>query len=256
MNGGGVRGGGGKGPNMKANLYIGAVAAAGVVVVGMSLRHILGTAIEARHIGWLGLAVLTLLAGRLSVKLPLDGCKVSVADALVFVSAWVFGADFATLTGALDGLSASARRGTAWYKQVFNTASVAISVNVATRLMQALIPADAGSGGLILEPAHILFLTLVLAGTQWIVNTALVSVVVSLTTGVSLSAIWQGSYPWAGAGYLVGSAAAALIFVAVRDLGVGSLVAVVPFPMLLYLGYRARLESRGGDGPAARKAAA
>jgi len=238
--------------DMKANLFIAAVAAVGAGIIGTSLQHTVAAGLESRHLAWLGLAVLTVLAGRLSVRLPMACCKVSFSDILIFISVWVFGTDLATLLAALDGCASSPRSSAAWYKRVFNTAAMAISVHLSSRLVWLILPDGARSATGPLDPATLVLPTLLLAGAQYLLNTLLVSVVVALKEGVSLTAIWQGSLPWAGTGYLVGSAAAAALFIAVRQVGDGSLLAVVPFPPLLYLGYRACLDRLAAASPGAR----
>src|SRR6059036_4380857 len=120
--------------DMKGNVFIGAVAAFGAVVLGQSLYHVAAGGFETKHLAWLGIAVLTLLVGRLSVKLPLPHCRVSFADAFVFLSVMVFGGDLATMTAALDGFASSSREKGTWHKKVFNTAAMALSVNLAARV--------------------------------------------------------------------------------------------------------------------------
>lgn len=238
--------------DMKANLFIATVAAVGAGLIGASLQHAVAAGLESRHLAWLGLAVLTVLVGRLSTKLPLGCCKVSFSDILIFISVWVFGTDLATVLAALDGCASSPRSSAAWYKRVFNTAAMAISINFSSRLVWLILPDGARSSSVALDPTTLVLPTLLLAGAQYLMNTLLVSVVVALKEGVSLTAIWQGSLPWAGTGYLVGSAAAAALFIAVRHVGDGSLLAVVPFPPLLYFGYRACLDRLAAASSGAR----
>ena len=192
--------------NTGANLFMAAVWGAGAVVLAASLRRLLAEGLEARHLAWLGLAALTVVAGPLSARLPLPNCKVSFSDASIFLSLLAFGPHLATVTGALDGFAASTRRGGAWYKRIFNTAGMAVSVLV-----------------------------------QYLVNTALVSMVVALKEHVSLTAIWREASPWAATAYLASSAAAAVVFLAIRKLGVASALGVLPFPAILYFTYHACL---------------
>ena len=214
--------------DMKGNVFIGVVAAAGAAVLGQSLYHLVTGGFETKDLAWVGIALLTLLVGRLSVKLPLPHCRVSFSDAFIFLSVMVFGGDLATLTAALDGFASSSRAKGALHKRVFNTAGMALSINLAARLFDALAP----QGGL----------WAALALAQYALNTALVSGVVALKEHQSIVAIWQESSPWAGTAYLAGSVAAAIVFLVVRELGVVSTFAILPFPGILYLTYRACLD--------------
>ena len=234
---------------MKGNLYIGAVAAVGAVVLAGSVRNLLQRGFGAEDLAWVGIAMLTVLVGRLSVKLPLPSCRVSFSDAFVFLSVMVFGVDYATLTAAIDGFASS--RGT-WQKRFFNTAGMAISVNLSARVFTRLLP-EGGVWGTRFSPEELLLPVAAMAFAQYVLNTALVSGVVALKEHASLMVIWQDSSPWAGTAYLAGSMAAAIVFLVVRELGVVSAFAILPFPGILYLTYRACLDrlvrAKGGMTP-------
>lgn len=237
---------------MKGNLYIGAVAAVGAAVLAGSVRSIVEAGFGAQEFAWLGIAVLTVLVGRLSVKLPLPSCRVSFSDAFVFLSVMVFGGDYATLTAALDGFASSSRAKGSWHKRVFNTAGMAISVNLSARAFSRLLP-EGGVWGSRFSPEDLLLPVAAMAFAQYLLNTALVSGVVALKEHASFLVIWQDSSPWAGTAYLAGSMAAAIVFLVVRELGVVSAFAILPFPGILYLTYRACLDrlvrAKGGMTP-------
>jgi hypothetical protein len=237
---------------MKGNLYIGAVAAVGAAVLAGSLRNILVTGFGTQDLAWLGIAILTVLVGRLSVKLPLPSCRVSFSDAFVFLSVMVFGVDYATMTAAIDGFASSSRMKGTWYKRLFNTAGMAISVNLSARLFTRLLP-EGGVWGVRFSAEDLLVPVAAMAFAQYVLNTALVSGVVALKEHASLMVIWQDSSPWAGTAYLAGSMAAAIVFLVVRELGVVSAFAILPFPGILYLTYRACLDrlvrAKGGMTP-------
>src|SRR5437867_1348338 len=81
-----------------------------------------------------------------------------------------------------------------------------------------------------------------LAVSPYVLTPALVSGVGALKEHQSVVAIWQESSPWAGTAYLAGSVAAAIVFLVVRELGIVSAFAILPFPGILYLSYRACLD--------------
>lgn len=232
------------GGDTKAHLFIGAVTAAGAAILMASLLQVQAAGLERRHLAWLGLAVLTLAVGPLSVRLPLPNCRVSFSDSSIFLVLLSFGPDFATLTAALDGLAASTRQGGAWYKRAFNTAGMAISVSLSSRVFTRLLP-EAGVWDPGLTAFDLVLPIVALVITQYLGNTALVSTVVALKERASLVAIWQEASPWAGAAYVVGSVAAAIVFFAVREQGIISVFALLPFPAVLYLAYRACLNRVG-----------
>src|ERR1051325_215111 len=208
-----------RGRETKADLFIGVVVISGAAVVASSLRHIFAGGLEARHLAWLGIAVLTLLIGRLSVKLPFPNCRVSFSDALIFLSVLVFGGDFGTLTAALDGFAASTWQNGTAHKKAFNTAGMAVSVRLSAWVFTRLLPDSVpwGHGPSLVD---LLLPVAALALSQYVFNTALVATAVAMKDHASFLATWLEASPWAGAAYLTASLAAAAAFLAVRDLGV------------------------------------
>jgi hypothetical protein len=224
--------------DLPAGIYIGGVAAVGAVLVGTSLLEMARAEYGARILLWAAISILTIVAGRLAVQLPVRDCRVSFSDTLLFLSILLFGPTPATLTGAIDGYAASSREKGAWYKRLFNTAAMAISVNLAARLSD-LTGAGAGlrAGGAV-SPANLLLAMILMTGAQYFVNTALVSGVVALKDGASFLAIWQDSTPWAGTAYALAAAAVAVVFLSAREIGAISFIAVPPLPAVLHFTYR------------------
>ena len=231
-----------RGFDVTADLFIGAVVVAGTAVVGSSLRNIVADGLDARHLAWLGIAVLTLLVGRLSVRLPLPNCRVSFSDALTFLSVLVFGGDCGALTAAIDGFASSSRQTGSIHKTAFNTAGMAVSVRLSAWLFALLLP-DAASGPGI-SPVDLLLPVTTLALSQYVLNTLLVSTAMALKDHASFLATWRSASPWACIACLIGSLAAAAVFVVVRDLGVVLAFAVLPFPIVLHFAFRAFLSHR------------
>src|SRR5712692_10412012 len=116
--------------SFRAKLYIGAVAVGGGAVLLQSLRELVQAGIGPRLFAWVAIAALTILLGRLTVKLPLaTSCRLSFSDAFIVLSLLLFGVGPATLIGGLEGFFATPRgRGTG-AKKLFNTTGIAIAVN-------------------------------------------------------------------------------------------------------------------------------
>jgi len=225
---------------MNADLYIGAVAAIGAAIIGASVRGAFDQGLTMAYLPWIGLVILTVLTGHVSLRLPVPNCKVSFSDGFIFLSLLLCGPSLATLTAALDGFAASARRGGTWHKRIFNTAAMAISMDLASNLFGHVLPQGslaAGQAGL----GRLVLAMLLLAVAQFVLNTALVSVAIALKEGVSFVAVWESSLSWVAIGYLAASAVAILIFLGVRGLGVGTLAAILPLPFVLYHSYRVLL---------------
>ena len=96
-------------------------------VVGLGGATILYAAyqLHARPIGWnwFILALLTLLSGLATVKLPSVPATISISETFVFTSVLLFGPAAGTLTVTLDVLAISwwlTRRGSSFYRIAFN----------------------------------------------------------------------------------------------------------------------------------------
>lgn len=231
---------------LRARLYIGAVAVGGGAVLLLSLRNVIQAGNGHGLYAWLALALLTILLGRLTVPLPLAaGCRLSFADSCIVLSLLLFGVDHATVIGALEGFFSSPRgRGTGT-KKLFNTAGIALAVNLSARLYERMVR----QGGLVesfaASPLRFFMAILVLVAMQQFINTALVAGAVAVTAGVSASSVWQRAFSWAGAACLAGGVAAVLVFGVDSHAGIHSALALLPFPVTFGLAFRAVAQRKG-----------
>jgi hypothetical protein len=236
---------------MRAGVYIGCVAAAGAALAGWSLLRVVQQGAGPRLLAWAAIGVLTVLAGSLSVRVPVRDCRVSFSDAFIFMSIVVFGPALATLTGLVDGLAASTRRRGTWVKRLFNAGSMAISTHLAARLFDWAVPDGGLWGSRAFSPIEYLVPLTLVAGTLYAVNTALVAGVLALKDGVPFLATFQDTTPWTGTAYLLGAASVGLAVLAARDLGLVTFVALLPFPAIVYVTFRSwlgkPLHARKGD---------
>src|SRR5215204_5163789 len=86
---------------------------------------------------WVVLAVLTLLSGSATVKLPSVPATISISETFVFTSALLFGPAAGTMTVALDALVISlwlARRGHPLYRIAFNVFALPAAMWVGAHL--------------------------------------------------------------------------------------------------------------------------
>src|SRR5215218_9304267 len=116
-------------------IYVGCVAAAGILVVAHSLYRVLTEPIVGYQ--WFVLAGLTLLSGSFTVRIPGIPARLSVSETFVFAAAILFGPSAATIIVVLDSLVISF-----WLRQsskrpsrvLFNMAAPAIAIWVATHI--------------------------------------------------------------------------------------------------------------------------
>jgi hypothetical protein len=119
-------------------LYVGAVVGIGGATILYSAYQL-----HARPIGWnwLILALLTLLTGSATVKLPSVPATISISETFVFTSVLLFGPSAGTLTVTLDVLAISlwlARRGHPSYRIAFNVFALPASLWIGAQLFYLL----------------------------------------------------------------------------------------------------------------------
>ena len=117
-----------------AKVYIGAVVLAGVLAIGHSFYEL-----ATQPIGWkwVLLAVLTLVSGSATVRLPAVPATITVSETFVFTSVLLFGPAAGTLTVTLDALVISfwlSRKGHPLYRVLFNVAALPVAMWVGAHL--------------------------------------------------------------------------------------------------------------------------
>ncbi len=229
--------------NLPAFLYIAAVALLGAALLVAGLVNTAHRGIDRRLLPWGAMALLTIVVGRVALRLPLPfSCRLSFADAFIVLSLLMFGTDLATVTGALDGWFASPRGKNDLHKRLFNTGGVAISVYLASRLSTVMLHGEPGARSSPFFPLRLLMAMLILAAAQYTVNTLLVSGVIALTERAPLTAVWQASFSWAASCCLAGALAAGIVSGVNQGGGPLTVVALLPFTLVIYSSYRAILQ--------------
>jgi diguanylate cyclase (GGDEF)-like protein/putative nucleotidyltransferase with HDIG domain len=194
-----------------SRLYISVVVAAGLCVVLESLY-----AISRAPVGpnWLVLAVLTLLSGSFTVRIPGIPARLSVSETFVFAAALLFGPPAAIMIVVLDTLVISfwlGRQSSPPSSRLsFNVAAAAVSIWAATHLFYLCT----GIQPLSIEPSPIVRLLpwlLLLATVYFLLNSWLVAIVVGLHKRRSPVAVWRQSFLWLSLNYYSGASVAALI---------------------------------------------
>src|SRR5438034_5266037 len=123
-------------------LYVGAVILVGAGTILESAYQL-----HVRPIGWnwFILALLTLLSGAATVKLPAVPATISISETFVITSVLLFGPAAGTITVTLDVLVISlwlARRGHPWYRIAFNVFALPAVLWISAQLFYAVARVD------------------------------------------------------------------------------------------------------------------
>jgi diguanylate cyclase (GGDEF)-like protein/putative nucleotidyltransferase with HDIG domain len=213
-----------------------------IAVVGMGGATILYSAyqLHAKPIGWnwFILALLTLLSGSATVKLPSVPATISISETFVFTSVLLFGPAAGTLTVTLDVLAISlwlARRGHPTYRIAFNVFALPASLWIGAQLFYQLT--DVEPLALTEGAVHISSLLLPLIAftiCYFLLNSWLIALAIYFETGNSPFRIWKDNFAWLSLNYFGGASVAALLVSYTRNLDYTYVAFVLPLLAVLY----------------------
>ena len=194
------------------------------------------------------LAVLTLLSGSFTIRIPGIPARLSVSETFVFAAALLFGPPAATMTVVLDTLVISFWLGRTasppWSRLTFNIASAAVAIWIATHVFYywASVPP------LGIQPSPIVPLLpglLLLATLYFLLNSWLVALVVGFQKQRSPLAVWRHSFLWLSLNYYSGASIAALILPYLMQAGntafINVLGVILPVLLISYLTFKTAL---------------
>ena len=218
-----------------ARLYLGTVILAGTSIAVLSVVNV---SKRDTWSDWVALAILTLITGSFTVKIPGVLAKFSISDAFVFASVLIFGPSVAAVIVSLDTLVA-----TFWMRpehrslvrSLFNLSSAAIAIWTASHVFYWL--ADAAPG----EPLQLSVLLVplfALAALYFLINSWLVAFVLSFEQRVGAASLWWRSFPWLSLNYFGGVSVAATLVAQSRSIDISSLTIIFPILLITYLTYR------------------
>src|SRR5438034_1590436 len=217
---------------LKAQLYVGAVLAAGAAVLVWFAPH------SIANIGlFAALLVFSSLASGLKVSLPLtkSGSTMSVSYAVDFAALLLLGPDETMLVAMASAWSQCTFRMKTRnppYRTLYSMASLVLTVKAAGMIyvwLGGTAPGQPFSLSTIPRP-------LVGAATAYFVcNTVFIATAISLSTEQSIVKVWNENFLWSAPSYFVGAGAAA-VAASVIDRGGYWMASLAAAP--LYLTYR------------------
>lgn len=220
-------------PAMRA--YVGIIVAVGVVTVFQSVVEILR---DPKGWDWTILAILTLVSGSATVRLPSLPATFSVSETFVFTSVLLFGPAAGTLTVALDAFVISFwahRKGDPLYKIIFNVCALPLTIWLAAHLfflaagIQPLADSDAP-----VVIRNLLLPLLIFTIAYFGLNSWIITFAIALERRLSPIKIWRENFVWLSLNYFGGASVAALLVSYTKDLDFTYLAVIVPLLIVLY----------------------
>ena len=195
--------------------YIGAVGFCGVAVASHSAIVLLRDGVPYQ---WAVFAALTLLSGRLTIRVPSVEATFAVSEIFTFSCVLLFGPEAGTLMLAFDALVLSAHRRMGFQKAFFNIGALPGSVWIAGTLffaasgVQPLFGNPLPTMGLLIPP-----LTL-MAATFYALNTGLISAAIAFEGGGHPLTIWRKHFLWLAPGYAASASVSLMLAGALQQI--------------------------------------
>ena len=193
-------------PAMRA--YLQAIAAAGALVLAEAAVSIVHA---PRPVAWLSLTAVAMLAGCFRVHFASVSANIAIDDTFFISTALLFGPGPGTLTIAMSCFLFSLQRRKPVRQIVFNTAALATSMALASRVFFALAgvrPLAIGGDSIVPLVAPLVAYVVV----YFVLNSGFTAIAIGLDTRQSPSEVWRRNFRWLWIGYL-GSASIAFCLV-------------------------------------------
>lgn len=173
--------------------YVAVVICSGIAVVTYSVSALSWQTID---VGWAVLALLTLISGSFTVKVPGATSTISVSETFVIIAAIKYGPGPAAILVALEGLIVSLwilKNSKEVYRVFFNMATGGISVWLSAHVFFALAPQPLllDSPGAVVQVIPALFL---FASVYFLTNSWLIAVAIGLDTARSVISVWRSAF--------------------------------------------------------------
>ena len=181
----------------------------------------------ARYFGYLLLAG---LASTLKIKLPKIGGTMSVNFLFILIGVAELTVTETIVLSCLAALIQcfwKPRKRPRAIQVLFNISTLVVSVTIAFLLSHALV-----------QDTNLLVLLVVAVCAYFVLNTGMVSLVLSLTGDKPFRAVWRQCYLWSFPYYLVGAVIACAIVLSNRSMGWQPSLLMLPMMYLIYSYYR------------------
>jgi putative nucleotidyltransferase with HDIG domain len=215
----------------QARLFVAAVSLLGVAAVARSMGVIWQATLPNV---WLLFAVLTVLSGTLTIKIPSIQSRFSGSEVFAFTSVLLFGPEVGALVLAFDGLRISFLWKMNAPQTLFNFANLGLSMWASAQLFFKLSGLQPLYGHGAPSATIVLFLAL-MAACYFVLNTGLTATAIALTGRRSLRATWVEHYWPLLPSYLAGASVALLLVLAFREVQFMAIALIVPLILVCYL---------------------
>ncbi len=171
------------------------------------------------------------LAGLYPVRIPGTQTSVTPSDIFIFLAALYLGAHAAVIVAVTDAFAASYRTSRRWTSRLGSPAIMSISIFASASLFQWTL-SRLGDFGFLSSATW--FANLLLFSTiYFFLNTMLMAAHNALKQGKALLPLWRANYLWVSLTSAASASAAGLIYLAIKNYGISSLLAAGPLVAII-----------------------
>lgn len=214
-------------------VYLWLAIVAGFTAIGQSVLELTADPPGSQ---WFVVALLTLVSGTATIKLPGVPAHISISESFLFTAVLLFGPAAGIATVVFDAIIASVRtQKRSVVRTLFNIAAPALSLWIASHLfyipplVRQETPAQIGA---VIGP--LLFLTVV----YFCLNSGLIAIAIGFQKRISPFGIWRDHLMWLSLNYFGGASVAALLVVYTREINWTYLTVTLPLLLILYMTFR------------------
>ena len=216
-------------------IYVLTVLGAGIAVITASALELSKQPIQWQR-DWLGLALLTLVSGWLSVKLPSGLATISISETFVLAGTVLYGPAVGTVLVALDSLVLCLKesllgRGLRWEQVAFNMAAPSLSLWTAA-VLTGISPSAAAGG---LTPEFVIRLALFTA-LHFLLSSWLVTFAIAMEHQERATRVWWSNFRELWINFAAGASIAAFA-ASTKTFNLAFVFVIVPLLVVIYFTY-------------------
>lgn len=217
--------------NRNARAYWWTTTLLGALAFGCAVFGVFRLDINGR-LGVAALMAVVFLAALRPITIPGTKTSITPGDIFVFLTALFWGAPAATLVAATDALAGSWRTSRRWTSRLGGPALMSVAALTSASLFQWTL--DWLNRSDILAAPTLLAALLLFSAVHFALNTLLTAAHHAIKKRTSLFSLWGTNYSWTGLTYAASASAAGLIYLAVIQYGVSSLLAAGPLVAVIF----------------------
>ncbi len=178
------------------------------------------------------LMAFTYLAGLRPIRIPGTKTSITPGDIFIFLTALFWGAAAATIVAAADAFVASYRTSRRWTSRIGSVAWMSVAVLVSATLFE--VATELLKLFQLYSSTTMLAALLLFALSHFALNSVLTSAQIAFKQSGGLFTLWWTNYSWASLTYGASASAAGLIYLGIKQYGVGSLLAAGPLVAVVF----------------------